>query len=181
MNEQWKPGDWAVYRKSKQSRSPGPRAAKVVATPKGETYAYVVDKFWVVENVLPDNRLELRTARGKTHLINADDPSLRKPSWRQTEPDRARTPTRRDRASPVPRVVRCSLLCSGWSSSAYDARLVGAMLDLEEDPRGAAEGAKLAEAQFAALVPGDLGLGFRALMDWQQARARYPLRSIWHP
>ena len=83
MNEQWKPGDWAVYRKSKQSRSPGPRAAKVVATPKGETYAYVVDKFWVVENVLPDNRLELRTARGKTHLINADDPSLRKPSWLQ--------------------------------------------------------------------------------------------------
>ncbi len=83
MRDQWNPGDWAVYRKSKRSSSPGPRAANVVATPKGETYAYVVDKFWIVENVLSGNRLELRTARGKTHVINADDPSLRKPSWLQ--------------------------------------------------------------------------------------------------
>lgn len=83
MSGQWKPGDWAVYRKSKQSSSPGPRAEKVVATPKGETYAYVVDKFWIVENVLPGNQLELRTAKGKTHRIDAGDPCLRKPSWLQ--------------------------------------------------------------------------------------------------
>ncbi len=83
MHEHWSPGDWAVYRKSKRSSSPGPRAANVVATPKGETYAYVVDKFWIVENVLSDSQVELRTARGKKHVINTDDPNLRKPTWLQ--------------------------------------------------------------------------------------------------
>lgn len=79
----WNPGDWAVYRKSKRSTSPGPRAANVVATQKGESYTYIVDKFWVVEGVLPDNNVRLRTARGKTHVISADDPNLRRPSWLQ--------------------------------------------------------------------------------------------------
>ncbi len=83
MRQNWKPGDWAVYRKSKRSVSPGRRAANVVASSKGETYTYVVDKFWVVEATLPDDRLRLRTARGKTHEISADDPSLRRPSWLQ--------------------------------------------------------------------------------------------------
>lgn len=80
MRQVWKQGDWAVYRKSKRSASPGKRAEHVIASPKGETYTYVVDKFWVVEATLPGNRLRLRTARGKTHVIDADDPSLRRPS-----------------------------------------------------------------------------------------------------
>ena len=83
MHDQWSPGDWAVYRKSKRSTSPGPRAEHVVASTKGETYTYVVDKFWVVESVLPENRLLLRTAKGKTHTIDTQDPNLRKPSWIQ--------------------------------------------------------------------------------------------------
>lgn len=80
---QWNPGDWAVYRKSKRSTSPGPRAANIKAAQKGESYNYVVDKFWVVESVLPDNQIQLRTARGKTHVISIDDPNLRRPSWLQ--------------------------------------------------------------------------------------------------
>lgn len=79
----WSPGDWAIYRKSKRSVSPGRRAENVVASPKGETYTYLVDKFWVVEAVLPGERLRLRTARGKTHVIGLDDPCLRRPSWLQ--------------------------------------------------------------------------------------------------
>lgn len=80
MQRRWKAGDWAVYRKSKRSASPGPRAENVFASRKGETYTYVVDKYWVVEAMLPNARLRLKTARGKTHVIDADDPNLRRPS-----------------------------------------------------------------------------------------------------
>ena len=83
MHNQWNPGDWAVYRKSKRSKSPGPRAANVNASPKGETYTYVVDKFWVVESVLPGDRIRLVTATGKSHVLDADDQSLRHPSFLQ--------------------------------------------------------------------------------------------------
>jgi hypothetical protein len=83
MRIQWCRGDWAVYRKSKHSTTPGPRAANVVASSKGESYTYIVDKFWVVESVLPGNRLLLRTAKGKTHVISNEDRNLRKPSLLQ--------------------------------------------------------------------------------------------------
>ena len=83
MKPNWNPGDWAVYRKSKHSSTPGRRAARVVANPKGETYNYVVDKFWVVESVLPGDRLLLRTAGGKSHTIDLSDPNLRRPSLLQ--------------------------------------------------------------------------------------------------
>ncbi len=83
MRANWKPGDWAVYRKTKRSVSPGRRASQVVASPKGEQYAYVVDKFWVVESVLPDDRLVVLTARGKKHVLESDDPNLRRPGFLQ--------------------------------------------------------------------------------------------------
>jgi len=76
----WQPGDWAVYRKSKRSTNPGRRACRVKANSKGETYAYIVEKFWVVERVLPNGNLVLRTARGKTHQIDPEDPNLIRPS-----------------------------------------------------------------------------------------------------
>ena len=79
MQLNWKTGDWAVYRKSKQGANPGRRAAHVMASPKGETYGYVVDKFWVVDEVLVDGRLRLVTARGKLHVVSPDDPNLRRP------------------------------------------------------------------------------------------------------
>ncbi|TWU67034.1 hypothetical protein [Crateriforma conspicua] len=76
----WTAGDWAVYRKSKISSKPGLRAARVVATPKGESYNYLVDKYWVVEQVKPDGRLILRTPGGKRNVVDSDDPNLRRPS-----------------------------------------------------------------------------------------------------
>ncbi len=77
------PGDWVVYRMQKVSNSPGPRASNTVASFKGESYTYIVEKFWVVEEVDADGSLKLRTRRGKTHHVEASDPRLRKPNWWQ--------------------------------------------------------------------------------------------------
>jgi len=74
-------GEWVIYRKAKHSPSPGPRAQEVTPSPHGEFYSYVVDKFWVVERVLDEGQLQLRTRRGKQHLVSADDPNLRRARW----------------------------------------------------------------------------------------------------
>ena len=81
MSASYSPGDWVIYRKSKRSAAPGPRAQEVVASQKGEKYSYVVDKFWIVDAVLPGNQLRLRTRRGKVHQLSADDPNLRPANW----------------------------------------------------------------------------------------------------
>lgn len=71
------PGDWVVYRKSKIGPQPGPRAQQVHPSPKGEQYSYVVEKYWIVDQVLANGQLLLRTRRGRAHLIDSADPSLR--------------------------------------------------------------------------------------------------------
>ena len=75
-----KAGDWVIYRKQKISKSPGPRAVDVRASSGGETYQYMVDKFWIVEEVNDDSLL-LRTRRGKRNTIDNDDPRLRVANW----------------------------------------------------------------------------------------------------
>lgn len=79
-SSQWRAGDWAIYRKSKRSTHPGERAFEIKANVKGETYAYVVDKFWVVDAVLEDGTIVLKTARGKKHHIAPDDRNLVRPN-----------------------------------------------------------------------------------------------------
>lgn len=74
-------GDWVIYRKQKVSASPGPRAQQTVPASKGETYNYVVEKYWVVDETLDDGQIRLRTRRGKIHDVSADDPRLRKARW----------------------------------------------------------------------------------------------------
>jgi len=74
---QFSPGDWVVFRRLKHTTHPGHRAQFVHASPNGDEYNYVVDKFWVVAAVEPDGRLLLQTRRGKTHVVDADDPNLR--------------------------------------------------------------------------------------------------------
>lgn len=76
-----KPGDWVVYRKQKSSTSPGPRAKRVVAAKRGETYSYVVDKYWVLKRRLDDDTLLLCTRTGKEHIVQASDPRLRLARW----------------------------------------------------------------------------------------------------
>ncbi|MCA9069057.1 MAG: hypothetical protein KDA84_09050 [Planctomycetaceae bacterium] len=70
-------GDWVIYRKSKQSPVPGPRAQQVTPSKRGEVYSYVVDKFWIVVEVLENHQIRLRTRRGKEHKIPMNDPNLR--------------------------------------------------------------------------------------------------------
>ena len=81
MAQNFRPGDPVIYRATKHSAHPGPRAQAVSAETNGEGYSYVVDKFWVVAETHPDGQLVLRTRRGKTHQLAADDPRLRLANW----------------------------------------------------------------------------------------------------
>jgi hypothetical protein len=74
-------GDWVVYTKTKSSTHPGPRAEQIHPAPQGESYRYVVDKYWRVARELDGDRLEIVTRTGKRHQLSAQDPNLRKPSW----------------------------------------------------------------------------------------------------
>ncbi len=74
-----KPGDWVIYRKQKISKSPGERAVDVRPSSGGEMYQYMVDKFWVVDEVLSNGQVRLCTRRGKQHTVDGDDTRLRTP------------------------------------------------------------------------------------------------------
>ena len=73
-------GDWVIYRKQKRSARPGPRAQIVGVAEKGDSYAYLVDKYWVVVQVTP-GRVTVRTRKGKLHEIEMEDPRLRRANW----------------------------------------------------------------------------------------------------
>lgn len=77
----FQPGDQVIYRMTKHSTQPGPRARDINPADKGDSYSYVVDKFWVVADVLDDGRLILRTRRGKEHCVPPTDPQLRRANW----------------------------------------------------------------------------------------------------
>jgi hypothetical protein len=72
-------GEPVIYRKSKCTASPGPRARNVQPARRGENYAYCVDKFWLVVEQR-DNVVLVLTRRGKKHIVQRDDPNLRRPS-----------------------------------------------------------------------------------------------------
>lgn len=76
----FKIGDPAVFRKQKTSEDPGPRARDIRPSKAGEDYTYFVDKLWVVEDILEDGRLLVATRRGKRHVVDPDDPHLRRPN-----------------------------------------------------------------------------------------------------
>ena len=76
-----KPGDWVIYRVQKSSFSPGRRAQDVTPAAGGDAYTYIVEKYWIVENVLDDGQVRLRTRRGKEHVVALDDPRLRRARW----------------------------------------------------------------------------------------------------
>lgn len=77
MSSAFESGDIVVYRVTKYSNHPGPRAQGVKALPKGENYCYAVDKYWVVATVEQNGHLRLRTRTGKEHLVDPRDRNLR--------------------------------------------------------------------------------------------------------
>lgn len=76
---QFRVGDAIVYHKPKSSFCPGPRARQIFPLEHGEEYHYVVDKFWKVTEVHGNGTIEVMTRTGKKHLLQADDPNIRKP------------------------------------------------------------------------------------------------------
>jgi hypothetical protein len=81
MTQRFGVGDIVVYRKRKVSASPGPRARGVAPAPRGDDYAYSVDKFWRVVAVEPGGTVVVTTRRGKRHTVAAGDPNLRHARW----------------------------------------------------------------------------------------------------
>lgn len=77
----YNPGDPVVFRKSKASARPGPRAKAVAPSPAGELYSYLVDKYWLVVASQPDGKVTVRTRTGKTHIVDAGNPNLRRARW----------------------------------------------------------------------------------------------------
>jgi hypothetical protein len=80
MRRTFSPGEPVIYRKSKCSSRPGRRAVQIDPSPRGEEYAYCVDKYWVVLEQR-DGVLVVATRRGKHHTLRPDDPNLRRPSF----------------------------------------------------------------------------------------------------
>ena len=66
----FKPGDPVIFRMTKQSTDPGPRAVDIHPAPAGEMYSYQVDKFWTVIEVLADGKVMLVTRRGKQRTVD---------------------------------------------------------------------------------------------------------------
>jgi hypothetical protein len=77
----YKTGDPVIFVVSKSSSDPGPRAKDIHPAPAGDTYSYMVEKFWRVVEVRPNNHLLLVTRRGKQHAVAVDDPRLRPARW----------------------------------------------------------------------------------------------------
>lgn len=80
MPQSYRPGQRVIYRRTKHTEHPGPRAKNIHPTERGETYWYEVEKYWVVD-ALQEEKVVLRTRRGKRHLVDPDDPNLRPASW----------------------------------------------------------------------------------------------------
>lgn len=74
-------GDLVIYSMPKHSRQPGPRAQSVHPATSGDDYSYVVEKYWVVVGATEENQIQIKTRRGKTRTVRADDPLLRPASW----------------------------------------------------------------------------------------------------
>ena len=81
MKNDYKPGDPVIFRVTKQSTDPGPRAVDVHPAPSGETYSYQVDKFWTVSEVQSTGMVQLVTRRGKQRSVSRVDLRLRPARW----------------------------------------------------------------------------------------------------
>ena len=73
-----KAGDFIIYPKWKASTHPSPRAKHIYPAQHGDTYSYVIDKFWKVIEVFDDETIEIETRRGKRRRLNINMPVLRK-------------------------------------------------------------------------------------------------------
>ncbi len=97
MQTQLQPGDAVVFCVSKFSTDPGPRAEDIHPAEHGDTYSYLVPKFWRVEQLNSDGSLILVTRRGKRHTVHPTDPRLRAANFWERWFYRNRFPVREHR------------------------------------------------------------------------------------
>ena len=71
-------GDFVIFAKSKVSSHPSHRAKDIHPAQHGDTYSYVIDKFWKVVQVFDDDTIEIETRRGKRNRLSTNTPLLRK-------------------------------------------------------------------------------------------------------
>ncbi len=71
-------GEFVIFRKSKASTHPSPRARNIQPARHGDTYYYIIDKLWKVVRVFDDDTIEIETRRGKRHCVSKNSPQLRK-------------------------------------------------------------------------------------------------------
>jgi hypothetical protein len=71
-------GDRIIYKKNKVSAHPTPRARDVHPSSHGDDYHYVVDKYWIVTDIIDEKTIEAMTRTGKKHRLNVEDPRLSK-------------------------------------------------------------------------------------------------------
>lgn len=95
-------GDRVVYVRDKVSERPGKRAKNVFPAPHGETYTYEVEKYWLVDQILNEDQVVVRTRRGKLHTIPTSDPRLRKARWWEKFFLASRFPSLEESAKPSP-------------------------------------------------------------------------------
>ncbi len=70
-------GSHVVYCKTKHSTHPGPRARNVSPSRHGDAYSYCVEKFWLVEKYIAQEKIVVVTRRGKRREVDINDPNLR--------------------------------------------------------------------------------------------------------
>jgi len=74
----FKVGEFVIVAKSKRSTHPSPQAKHIHPAQHGETYSYIIEKFWKVVQVFDNGTMEIETRRGKRHRVDMDTPLLRK-------------------------------------------------------------------------------------------------------
>lgn len=102
--EPFQRGDPVIFTKTKFSVHPGPRAEDITPSTHGESYSYLVKKFWTVLE-REEERILVQTRNGKRHWINLDDPALRAPTWWEMIRFRDRFPVIDEVDSPPPKAV----------------------------------------------------------------------------
>ena len=79
-----------LFRKTKFSQHPGPRAQNIHPAGRGDSYAYTVDKFRIVERIDDDGELVLLTRKGHRQQVAPDDLRIRRPSFWERRKYRSR-------------------------------------------------------------------------------------------
>ena len=89
MSRRFSPGDVVIYRVTKHSTRPGPRATEIRPAKRGDSYTYHVEKYWRVKETLDDGNIVLFTRRGKERVCHENDPNMRRPGlfarWRHAK------------------------------------------------------------------------------------------------